>query len=403
MVWPNGSLAKIRLLRDGLEESVNRYLDRDHFRCLDLVIIGGGIENSREPWKRFCMTLYRLLGAYQFFVAMFKFVFDLHHQEDRITLYATVLVFVGFLICFVRIFTVQHNSEAIEQCKKFVLSRRCKSGDPDFDATVHKEASRTTSHGVLALILFFCCNQFLIWIPCAARDRVFGIPRQFHDLGPTFTIPMQQMFIVTLAFFWDCRLFYATIMMSVLLMGLRGELSIISHGFETLISRARHVQDAKRGPSPNAVQLEYLELTLKPVLKQHIEFLKIIGLLKPFVNYAFAITYYCPMILVAVLVYMLIRDGSITNALLCASTAMSYVLECYWWCYLIDSLQDQAAKIADSVSGVIFELSHSSVDHSGYLEMRTSLMIVQIYTSTQSGWFSCAGNFPVSIEAFKNF
>ncbi|XP_062698976.1 uncharacterized protein LOC134284252, partial [Aedes albopictus] len=150
---------------------------------------------------------------------------------------------------------------------------------------------------------------------------------------------------------------------------------------------------------------------------------RIIDVLQPFINYAFAVTYYCTMALVAILVYVLIRDGSITNALLSASTAMSYVLECYWWCYLIDSLQVQvsffclvcgmsdqllkfeilqAVGIADLVNGVIFELSRLAENHSEYVQMRTSLMIIQIYASTNSEWFSCAGVFPVSIEAFKN-
>ncbi|XP_062711511.1 uncharacterized protein LOC134289559 [Aedes albopictus] len=276
MVYWNGSLAKVRLFRGQLEDAVNRYLDRDHFRCLELVTIGGGIQYSnREPCKRCCMTLYRLLGVYQFCVAMCKFIFDLNHQEDRITLYATVLVFVGFLICFVRIFIVQHYDAAIQQCRTFVGRRRCKSGDPDYDASIRKETSRATGHGVLAMILFFLGNQFLIWIPCAARDRVFGIPRQFESLGPALTVPMQQLFTATLAFFWDCRLFYSTIMMSVILMALRAELLIVSHGFKTILNRARHMQEENdRGSLSDVVQLKYLQKTLKSVLEQHIEFLR---------------------------------------------------------------------------------------------------------------------------------
>lgn len=240
------------------------YLDANHFRCLVLIEICGGIKFSNgNRWMRSCMLLYRLLGFYQFCMALFKAYFNIRYETATITLYTSCLIVIAFVVSFVRMYQIRHYSVAIEQCKAFIVDQSNSSGDPSFDQSVRKRSALVTRNSVLILFTYLCGDQLLIWIPNAARDRLFGIPEQFKEVGHELSFVMQQMFVGTLAVFWDCRIFYSTLVMDTLLMGLKSEFEIMLHAFETIPGRMMVNQGQNH--------ITYFKGMLNRTLAQHIK------------------------------------------------------------------------------------------------------------------------------------
>ncbi|KAL9696710.1 hypothetical protein quinque_016289 [Culex quinquefasciatus] len=99
--------------------------------------------------------------------------------------------------------------------------------------------------------------------------------------------------------------------------------------------------------------------------------------------------------------YVIIRDEfSLCSVAVLTCMSIS-VLECYWWCHLVDTFQDVNETISRHLLSQCCQLPYSDDHHVDYVKMRISLLIIA-GRSRQSVGFSCCGIFKISTAMFAN-
>lgn len=102
---------------NNLRHLLQPYLHYDYDRCLDLIMIGAGIRPlpGGEPWKRNCLILYRLLGFYQFMMALAKVGFSIRNGNDMVELCVHSTILVGHMAIYAKVYIFQHYQDVVQK------------------------------------------------------------------------------------------------------------------------------------------------------------------------------------------------------------------------------------------------------------------------------------------------
>lgn len=265
------------------------YLNYGSNRCLDLVVICAGVHPipGPEPWKRRCLTLYRLLGFYQLMMSLARVGFSIYNQDDLLGLCASIVILAVLVISLVKAYILERYREAIRQSKVFDKSNFAHSGDSDYDASVRRDAARAAGKVTLVIFLLVSCDQVMVTVPNSARDLVYGIPKQFHLVGSLASRFLQEAYVFLIIFSWGNRYFYYSLTVMYLLLGLRSELKIVARGYETIQNRVQaqiseHHNNAvgsSRKLISHVLRRKYLKQILGISMEQHVEVLRFASLI----------------------------------------------------------------------------------------------------------------------------
>ncbi|XP_039453496.1 uncharacterized protein LOC120432369 [Culex pipiens pallens] len=174
-------------------------------------------------------------------------------------------------------------------------------------------------------------------------------------------LAIELTFYPFFALIWVSKLYCGSVTVVILLIGMRTELQILLQYYGCLTN---------------------FMVTLQPIYEK-----------------LFFIIYYQSLVVAGTVSYVIIREEfDLCSVAIILCTSIS-ILECYWWCHLVDTFKELNETIAGSLLGQCCQLPYSADRHSEYLQMRSTFMIVA-NISRHSVAFSCWGVFEISTAVF---
>ncbi|KAL1373553.1 hypothetical protein pipiens_018598 [Culex pipiens pipiens] len=300
------------------------------------------------------------------------------------------------------------------------------------------------------LTVYQFCMQALITFDSVARleDRSSTIWSVMCLL--TMTLCYVKQFLI-----WRYR---GTIRIAILLIGMRTELEILmqyygcltkSWQMELSLGPFLFYDRYSKSPRVRALFWDQLRLRTRVAVQQHVQLLNFMVTLQPIYEKLFFIIYYQSLVVAGAVSYVIIRerfDLCSVAIILCTSISILecywwchlvdtfkelslivvgavlylilkeefslcsvaivlcviiFILECYWWCYQIDTFESINESISESLLVQCSQLPYSGDCHSEYVQTRTSLMIIAS-CSRSSVSFSCFGMCQISMVVFAS-
>ncbi|KAL9696711.1 hypothetical protein quinque_016290 [Culex quinquefasciatus] len=250
----------------------------------------------------------------------------------------------------------------------------------------------------------------MIAAPSPLRKRYFGIPSWFYSYGEATALVVELAFYPTFIIVWVSKLFCSSATVAIVLNGLRTELQILAQYYghimkglqlEVCSDPSKFHRHFRKSPQTRSWFWSQLRLRTGVGVQHHVHILEYLHLLQPVFEKIFFLIYYQALIVAGAVFYVTMRDEFTVCSvavLMCMSIS---VLECYWWCHLVDSFQDVNNTLSHHLTNQCSQLPHSADHHSEYVQMRTTCMIIA-ERAHRGVEFSCVGMFTISTAAFAN-
>ncbi|EDS32840.1 conserved hypothetical protein [Culex quinquefasciatus] len=337
---------------------------KDVFWLLDyLLILGGTYHRPRGVWRITIWYLYQLLSVFQCCLQILIVVSNLNSLQDQTSTIWSAISLLAMTLCYVKQLLLWRYRESINNLRTFITGSRFCSGNPSYDEALRSKFSRVSQQMVVAILALILLDEVFIAAPSSLRTRWFGIPQWFYSYGYGTALAIELAFYPFFALIWVSKLFCGSATVAIVLLGLRTELQILTQYYGRLTRNLQSLQ----------------------VLFEKIFFL----------------IYYQSIIAAGAISYVIIRDEfSLCSVAVLTCMSIS-VLECYWWCHLVDTFQDVNETISRHLLNQCCQLPYSDDHHVDYVKMRTSLLIIA-GRSRQSVGFSCCGIFKISTAMFAN-
>ncbi|EDS32841.1 conserved hypothetical protein [Culex quinquefasciatus] len=313
-------------------------------------------------------------------------------------------------LCYVKQFLLWYYRESIHKLRTFIVERQFCSGDSSYDSTVRSGFYRNAQNLVTGIFGLILLDQIMIAAPSPLRKRYFGIPSWFYSYGEATALVVELAFYPTFIIVWVSKLFCSSATVAIVLNGLRTELQILAQYYghimkglqlEVCSDPSKFHRHFRKSPQTRSWFWSQLRLRTGVGVQHHVHILEYLHLLQPVFEKIFFLIYYQALIVAGAVFYVTMRDEFTVCSvavLMCMSIS---VLECYWWCHLVDSFQDVNNTLSHHLTNQCSQLPHSADHHSEYVQMRTTCMIIA-ERAHRGVEFSCVGMFTISTAAFAN-
>ncbi|KAL1373555.1 hypothetical protein pipiens_018600, partial [Culex pipiens pipiens] len=289
----------VRLFRKLFSKSQEKHV----FWLLDyLLILGGTYHRPRGVWRITFWYLYQLLSVFQYGLQILIVVSNLCSLEDQTSTIWSAISLLAMTLCYVKQLLVWRYRETIKNLRTFITGSRFCSGNPSYDEALRGKFFRISQQMVVAILALILLDEVFISAPSSLRTRWFGIPQWIYSYGYGTALAIELAFYPFFALVWVSKLFCGSATVAIILLGLRTELQILTQYYGRL---SRNLQ------------------TLQVLFEK-----------------IFFLIYYQSIIAAGAISYVIIRDEfSLCSVAVLTCMSIS-VLECYWWCHLVDTFQD---------------------------------------------------------------
>lgn len=233
------TLNKMELFRDARFATIEKWIvelvqcSQDPFWLLDkFLLVAGARCTPRNRWQRIGWVLYHTFIYSQLSITLVCFISAVLFEEDSVTCIRTLLTFVTFSLCVVKINLLLKNSGGVLKLRALLQAPDFCSGDPDFDASVRKRFKRTSRMLIIIIALVIMIQQVLSWIPSEAIDIIFEIPAWVAWCwGDRVSLLIKNWYISFCLTIWCYKMYGCTVTVVILMLGFEAEQTILAHNF----------------------------------------------------------------------------------------------------------------------------------------------------------------------------
>ncbi|XP_062705100.1 uncharacterized protein LOC134287369 [Aedes albopictus] len=367
----------------------------DCFWLLDLItLIGGnkGATTSRFKGRHYIRFLSNSLFAYQGFVFLLQVIHSLHNHKDDVALVVfEVLKLFIYLVSVSKMVVFAHLRKPIATIRDFVIGNSVNSGSTDFDEFEQRNFNhyaRTTMKLSIGLMLV---NFVAFSVPNSVTEKALGLPPLLQGFGQPTSSILRCLAVNFMPFGIVSRFFTNFTTVVALLLGMRAKLRMLAYRYAQILVHSRIDAD---------YTLALINRDIRETLNQQLEYWRVLHDLKHLVGNMFFLVHYSSIFTVGAFMFIAQHTGVNIFSATLASGATFFLLEHYFQCRLIDTLQDEV----NSISYVIYELCAKlpysrTANRSEYVQMRSSLMIISMNTSGGVS-MSCFGISNISTLTF---
>ncbi|EJY57731.1 AAEL017537-PA [Aedes aegypti] len=356
-----------------------------------LMIAGIPIESpTTNSWKRTIPRISNVISALQLALTIGQF----DGNADVLVVAWYLLRILGLGSCFVKFLMLNHFAEKIREVQNFIVNRPCDSGDNQHDASIREKFGKSVKRILVAIMTMVAMDMVVISIPSSQRTKLLGIPTYFLKFGSFCYKSVQFLYGFFIPLIWIPMYLSYPLVLGMLLTGLRTEMQILKHSFEHLGHQTKSGLFDKR----HWLQLKH---DIGGLLNQQLLLHRHLRTVRHLVGFGFFIAYYFAVFFIGAILFITKMHDIAFFVVFLISLFMVVLIECYCWCHLVDSLDDVADGIGQSIYELCAKLPDSREHHSDFVAMRTSLMIIWMNTCN-SPQVKCLGIFRICSEKFVN-
>ncbi|XP_055590108.1 uncharacterized protein LOC129742257 [Uranotaenia lowii] len=380
--------------------------DNDYFKLLDIIgIFGGIIFNPTNQIERILWRLNRFLIVYQYCYTIFILLATTKDENFLMVFIIRTIMLMTFTRCLISNVQWRYHIAAITETRSFINGRRSHSGDQAFDDRIRSSFQKSSHIVFLAVLAMSIGDQIVLFLPNSYQDLVLG----YYDLTILFGSNTARLLQSGMTFMhtiiWISMYFSCTVAFTTLLTGLRTELEIIAHGFEEIHSRVmadlrpKESHSAVIAPEEISQFLKYFKNHLQPLVNHQMEVTRAFQNLQQPISNIFFVVYYNDVIVIGSLMFSIVTIGMSPLSWIFSSASLAFLMECYWWCSVVDSFNDVYENIALHSFELCAKLPFDESCRKDYIKLRSSLRIIhqQAFSETV---LSCGGVFRINTGVF---
>ncbi|XP_062705099.1 uncharacterized protein LOC115263541 [Aedes albopictus] len=347
----------------------------DCFWLLDLFTLVGGINSAttcRFKWGHYIRYLSNSVYLYLGFVFLLQVIHSLQHQKDDVTLvvFECLKLFI-YIVAVTKILMLAHVQKPVAIVKNFIIGNSVTSGNDSFDELeqrMFENRARTTIKLSIAMIL---SNVVAFSVPNSATEKVLGLPPLLQGFRQPMSSILRYLAIYCIPLGLVSRFFTNFTTLVTLLLGMRAKLRMLAYRFAQILVQTGVDAD---------YTLERIDRDLRATLGQQMEYWRVLNDLKHLVGKLFFLVHYSSVFTVGAFLFNALQTGMNIFSAQLASGAVFFLLEHYFQCSLVETLQDEVDTIGDIIYELCAKLPYSKEHHSEYVQMRSSLMIIWMNT-----------------------
>lgn len=325
------------------------------FGMLNVLLLCAGIRTQLAvtwSWERPVRYLVHLISAYHSVVIILQAAHVIAEQNDVMEAAFCLIKIVGVVSAYIKILLLTYHANSIDEVELFIRSKPMNSGDEEYDSRVRGKFLRLTLVVIRYVFGVLIVDEILFAFPNSQRNKLFKLPPAMSSLGSGITAWLANfMFVNWMPLIWLSKYLCCTIKLGVLLMGLRVEFKILTHKLEQITRKAKTFECVED-------HCKFLKDELRVFLEKQAEFRRWVKtqrymiifsfipfnrkfeLIRPILGMAFFMIYYYSLFFIGTMLYVTHHQGFEFYSLTFASSVLVTLLECYWWCQLVDSFQD---------------------------------------------------------------
>ncbi|EJY57513.1 AAEL017125-PA [Aedes aegypti] len=377
-------------------------LSKKHFQLINIILIFGGINyrNISNRWTRVLCPLSKGLAIVHSILVIMCFIENFQLRDNHYALYFTVIQ-IFFVSGFIREYFMRKYSNYLDRVKKFLNSEQITSNDEHHDSNIRRKFHRKTIVTSLILLANLVICELSAPILMLQENKYYRIPQLLLSVGPTWSTLIQWIYIMTIFPLWTSKAFGPTILITAIMSGLETEYTIMVHGFGSFVERVRSDLDGRAifNVKDNKIFWNLLKEQINFHFDQHILLTENIMKIQLIIRYLYCAIHYSAMILVAVGIYLVLLDDTLTGGLISAMAAIFFTLECIWWCSVADAFPDINTTLEEYIADLALAIPYHRRHHSDYVQLRTTLMVFKM-NARNSALFSCARIFQLSKASY---
>nr|XP_029722630.1 uncharacterized protein LOC115263535 [Aedes albopictus] len=358
-----------------------------------VTLIGGNksTTTARFKWGHYIRYLSNSVYAYQGLVFLLQEIHSLHSKKDDVALavFEGLKLFIYF-VSFSKMLVFAHLQKPIAAVRNFVVGNSVTSGNKDFDDLEQRKFNHYARATIKLSIGLMLVNVVAVSVPNTVTEKALGLPPLLQGFGQPMSSILRCLAINCMPLGIVPRFFTNFTIVVTLLLGMRAKLRMLAHRYAQILIRSRTDAD---------YTLERIDRDLRETLDQQLEYWRVLDDLKYLVGEMFFLVHYSSIFTVGAFLFVAQHTGMNIFSATLASGATFFLLEHYFQCRLVDTLQDEVGSICNVLYELCVKLPYSQINHSRYVQMRSSLMIISMNTSSGVS-MSCFGIFRISTLAF---
>nr|XP_029736371.1 uncharacterized protein LOC109402784 [Aedes albopictus] len=201
--------------------------------------------------------------------------------------------------------------------------------------------------------------------------------------------------------FWTSKAFGPTVLITAIMSSLETEYAIMVHGFESFVRSVRSGQDSivSLNAITGSISWNLLKENLHFHVNQHLLLTENFAKIQQVIRYLYCVIHYSSMVLVAVAIYLVLLEDTLTGMLISAVAVVFFTLECFWWCSVAEYFPSINASLEEHIANLSLAIPYHRHHHSDYIQLRTTLMVFKMNVRN-SAVFSCAEMFQLSRASY---
>ncbi|EJY57612.1 AAEL017009-PA [Aedes aegypti] len=365
----------------------------DCFWWLDVLLLLGGIHSeSTATWahERKIRIICRCLFAYHA-VAFVLQLNDALYEEKKAALVVWELMKVIFIfVAYLKVVLVVQLKGSIATLRQFIRSNHICSGDIEYDELEQNKFNKIVRITIQVVFVLIIIDTLILSVPNFSNNDLLKLPHLLALTGMFPSYILKILLTSCLGISVIPKYFACTACVGAVLIGMRTRLRILAHRFEH-ISQQDFTSEEKA--------FECVNRDIQEALAQHLEYWSHLKAMKIMVSKTFLKVHYFSIVAIGSLIYVCCAMGVNGVTFVIGAGTVSFLMEYYLLCHLVDLLQDEADSIGYHIFRICAQIPYNSELRSEYVQLRTTLMIVWINTRNGIS-LNCLGLFEITTFTF---
>ncbi|XP_058811286.1 uncharacterized protein LOC131676182 [Topomyia yanbarensis] len=376
--------------------------ESDYFRPTDYGLVAAGIQiRSKSPTLRFLFRLYHALLFLLYFICVDRVYVYVAERDFSPDCIATFTVMIEMFTLMAQVRVVGLYRAELDRVRDYLRSRL--NGD--------RSEERTRSYRLICRIvvyfeLFNIVDQIVIFLLGIFNQPMYEVPKNLLQKGYFIDLIIHHVNAINNVLVTNLFVGFITIVNNYM-MAFRTELKSIAADLAVIFDRVdRDIEGTGAEADKELYLLVALKRELCSIAERHSELLIQLDHIKGFFKWSVFCLFYGQLMATATGLFYINILGLTMNTVVLISYFCAVILECYWFCRLVDTMNDANERIGDTLYSLDWpqRLRYRGVDDSQreYREIRASMLTVMINSRNNLG-ISCGGLFIMSAEAFADF
>ncbi|XP_062716934.1 uncharacterized protein LOC134292148 isoform X2 [Aedes albopictus] len=333
-----------------------------------------------------------MLIIYQFALGVLK---SLDTHPNMLEKVWSIVLAISLVSCYTKEFVYCYHRKSLQKLRDFINEKSMFSGDTYHDARIRSKLRSIINMLTGAVLTIAILEQIMLTLIYKKDNRLFEPPSIINAFGRMAPVARFMNYFL-FGIIWFCKFSCCTFTVISLLIGVRSEYQIISHGYECLLKYVLALDSSS--PMWDKVIHE-----TRTICDQHVKLLGYIQLIQPVVGVLFLKLNYFSKLFIGMMMFVVMNEPFSFGTLVLVSCLLFFLMEGYWWCWFLDTFQD----INEEICSIVYEILHllhqkSTNQHQKFAQLRKELLIVSTCTP-HGARFKWGGIFYIDRAQFVRF